>query len=130
MIPVPLSVMNDYIAILRDRDISPGHVEYYKKWLRYFYDFSAKYLNTDEKTEKVKFFLEKLRSKQQTPAQCQQAAHAISLYFEMQSQNTPEKMADGESALQQNPIKEQELSTPLPRLPSANVIGSAFIHTP
>jgi len=121
MIPVPLSVMNDYIAILMDRDISPGHVEYYKKWLRYFYDFSAKYLNTDEKTEKVKFFLEKLRSKQQTPAQCQQAAHAISLYFEMQNQNTPGKMADDESALQQNPIKEQELSTPLPRLPSANV---------
>jgi hypothetical protein len=124
MIPVPLSVMNDYVAILRDREISSGHIEYYKKWLQYFYDFSARYLNTDDKAEKVKLFLEKLRSKQQTPAQCQQAAHAISLYFKMQSQCTPENMTDGKSALQQNPIKEQELSTPLPRLPSANVFSA------
>ena len=84
MIPVPYSVMNNYVVILESREIPPAHVEYYKKWLRYFYDFSAKYLDTDDKPEKVKQFLEKLRNKNQTSAQCQQAAHAISLYFEMQ----------------------------------------------
>jgi hypothetical protein len=83
MIPVPYSVMNDYVIILRDREINPGQVEYYKKWLRYFYDFSERYLNTDDNAEKVRLFLEKLRSKQQKPAQCQQAAHAVALYFEM-----------------------------------------------
>jgi integron integrase len=85
MIPVPYSVMNDYVALLRSREIPPTHVEHYKKWLRYFYDFSANYLDLGDKPEKVKFFLEKLRSKNQTQAQCQQAAHAVSLYFEIQS---------------------------------------------
>ena len=63
MIPVPYSVMNDYIALLRNREIPPAHVEYYKKWLRYFYDLYAKYLDTDDKPQKVRLFLEKLRSK-------------------------------------------------------------------
>jgi len=95
MIPVPYSVMNNYVGILGSREIPPAHVEYYKKWLRYFYDFSAKYLDTDDKPEKVKQFLEKLRNKNQIPAQCQHAAHAISLYFEMQSmERQPLRSAD------------------------------------
>lgn len=99
MIPVPYSVMNDYVAILRNREIPPPQVEHYKKWLRYFYDFSAKYLGTDNKPEKVKLFLEKLRSKDQTPVQCQQAAHAVTLYFEMQSlERQAEKSTDGPSS--------------------------------
>ncbi|MFZ2949736.1 MAG: hypothetical protein WA003_09660 [Desulfuromonadaceae bacterium] len=108
MIPVPYSVMNDFVAILRNREIPSPQVEHYKKWLRYFYDFSAKYLGTDNKPEKVKLFLEKLRSKNQTLAQCQQAAHAISLYFEMQSlERQPEKSAD-ESNSVPHQIVEQE----------------------
>lgn len=95
MIPVPRNVMNDFVAILRSREISSTHVENYKKWMRYFYDFSAKYLDTGDKPEKVRLFLEKLRSKNQTQVQCQQAAHAISLYFEMQSLvRQPEKSTD------------------------------------
>jgi hypothetical protein len=87
--------MNDYVALLRIREITPAHVEYYKKWLRYFYDFSANYLDSGDKPEKIKSFLEKLRSKNQTPTQCQQAAHAVSLYFEMQSlERQTEKFTD------------------------------------
>jgi len=41
MIPVPYSVMKDYVAILASCEIPPSHIEYYKKWLRYYYDFSA-----------------------------------------------------------------------------------------
>src|ERR1035437_9548223 len=102
MIPVPYSVMNDYVAILGNREIPDTHVEHYKKWLRYFYDFYAKYLDTDDKPEKVKLFLEKLRDKNQTPAQCQQAAHAISLYFEMQSlERRPENFLDEPNSVPQ-----------------------------
>jgi integron integrase len=76
--------------------------------LIYFYDFSANYLDSGDKPEKVKRFLEKLRSKQQTPAQCQQAAHAVSLYFEMQSlERQPEKSAD-EPRSEQQQIAEQD----------------------
>lgn len=107
MIPVPQPAMNDYVAILTSREIPPIHVEHYKKWLRYFYDFYAKYLDTDDKPEKVKLFLEKLRSKNQTPVQCQQAAHAISLYFEMQSLERLEK-PDDELNIEPYQISEKE----------------------
>lgn len=108
MIPVPHSVMNDYVALLGIREIPTAHVEHYKKWLRYFYDFSANYLDSGDKPEKVKLFLEKLRSKKQTPQQCQQAAHAVTLYFEMQSlERQTEKSTDGPNSEPQQ-ITEQE----------------------
>ena len=66
MIPVPQPAMNDYVAILTSREIPPAHIEHYKKWLRYFYDFSANHLDIEDKPEKVKLFLEKLRSRKQT----------------------------------------------------------------
>ncbi len=106
MIPVPHSVMDDYVVILRSREISPVCFEHYKKWLRYFYDFYTKYLDTDDKPEKVRLFLEKLRSKNQTPAQCQQAAHAISLYFEMQSLEMQQVTHADEQIKEQTPIAE------------------------
>ena len=125
MIPVSQAVMNDYVAILRSREIPPAQFEHYKKWLRYFYDFYAKYLDTDDKAEKVRLFLEKLRSKKQTPAQCQQAAHAISLYFEMQSlkqiksvyepRNEHNPIAAIEASLSLSPVS-SALIEPLPAL--------------
>ena len=55
----------------------------YKKWLRYYLDFCDKYQPPDSNSERVRLFIEKLREKKQTPAQQKQAAHAISLYFEI-----------------------------------------------
>ena len=111
MIPVPYTVMNDYVAILTRSEIPPANIENYKKWLRYFYDFSVNYLDTDEKAQKVKLFLEKLQSKKQTPAQCQQAAHAISLYFEMQSQEMQRVRSLDEQIKEKTPLVEH-LSVP------------------
>ena len=123
MIPVPLAVMDDYLAILRSREIHVGQFGNYKKWLRYFYDFYANYLNTDNKPEKVRLFLEKLQSKNQTPAQCQQAAHAISLFFEMQALVPPSKTPDLSPSKELNliaePLPSPSLSpdTPVPNTP-------------
>lgn len=123
MIPVPYSVMTDFIAILRSREIPLPQFENYKKWLRYFYDFYANYLDTDDKPEKVRLFLEKLRSKNQTPAQCQQAAHAISLYFEMQTLEpqsiTPALAPAKEFNLiaEQMPSPSLSLDPPVPKTP-------------
>jgi integron integrase len=104
MIPVPHPVMNEYVAVLTSREIPPAHIENYKKWLRYFYDFNALYLGTDDKPVKMRLFLEKLRDKKQTPVQCQQAAHAISLYFEMGSLAGQQVASVGESSKENNPI--------------------------
>ena len=53
----------------------------YRKWLRYFLDFQAKYPQPSERTAQVRLFSDKLRSKGQTEPQVTQAADAISLFF-------------------------------------------------
>lgn len=113
MISVPYPVMKDFVDVLASRDIQQSQIEYYKKWLRYFYDFSANNQDIDEKPQKVKLFLEKLQSRKQTPAQCQQAAHAISLYFEMQSMGIRQVNSLNESNKEQNPIVEYQPSPEL-----------------
>ena len=56
----------------------------YKKWLRYFLNFCAKYPVPEARPDQVRLFIDKLREKNQTPFQQNQAAHAVSLYFEIQ----------------------------------------------
>lgn len=84
MFPIP---QNDVIrfnkALLQSAVPEPFHA-HYRKWLRYFLDFCRKYPPPDAKSEQIRLFIEKLKSKKQTPRQCSQAAHAISLYFESQ----------------------------------------------
>ena len=86
MIPVPIDIMCKYNAVLIEHGIDSALFPYYKKWLRYFFDFRAKYAESLSLTEQVRLFLQKLREKKQSEAKCRQAAHAVSLYFEMQEQ--------------------------------------------
>ena len=82
MQPVPENLMATYSSILTARGIPPELHVHFKKWLRYFIDFCAKYQPAATQSEQARLFLEKLRSKKQSPFQCQQAAQAVSLYFE------------------------------------------------
>jgi integron integrase len=75
--------MTGFVQLLRSQGIPAGQVEYYQKWLRYYYDFSAKYLYEQDQSAKVRLFLDKLKSKGQSPVQCQQAAHAVTLYYDL-----------------------------------------------
>ena len=124
MIPVPHSVMHEYVSILRSCEIPPENFDHYKKWLRYFYDFYSKYLDTDDNPEKVRRFLEKLRSKKQTLEQCQQAAHAISLYFEIQNMEKRQVKSVDEPKKEQTPIVELQSS---PLLLSGEAVPTALI---
>src|SRR5574341_1728294 len=56
----------------------------YRKWLRYFLDFQVKYPQPGERSDQVRLFSEKLRSKGQTETQVRQAADAVSLFFASQ----------------------------------------------
>ena len=87
MVVVPHEVMTGFVALLSVRGVPPGQVEYYKKWLRYFYDFTAKYPLEQDHSVKVRLFLDKLKNKGQSPTQCQQAAHAVTIYFDLLSQD-------------------------------------------
>jgi integron integrase len=84
MLAIPENVLSRFNEVLRQRAVQePFHV-YYRKWLRYFLDFCGRYPPPETKSEQVRLFIEKLKSKKQTPQQCSQAAHAVSLFFELQ----------------------------------------------
>lgn len=89
MIQVPRDTMARFEAVLKGKGMPLGSFGDYRKWLRYYFDFSSKYPESRGRSEQVRKFLEKLRDKNQSEAQRRQAAHAISLYFEMQREEEP-----------------------------------------
>jgi hypothetical protein len=89
MLPVPAPVLTRFDAILEKRAVAPIQRADYKKWLRYFLDFCAKYPVPEARADRIRLFIDKLREKRQTLFQQNQAAHAVSLYFEMQRKREP-----------------------------------------
>ncbi len=82
---LPNSVVNQYDTELKTLMVPISHHSDYKKWLRYFLDFCAKYTaEVNCTSEQVRNFLEKLREKKQSEEQRKQAEHAIMLYYNMQ----------------------------------------------
>lgn len=82
MLLVPNVVFTRYVAHLNTRGIAADRHGDYKKWLRYYLDFCDKYPVPESKPERVRLFCEKMHEKKQSEKQRQQAAHAVSLYFE------------------------------------------------
>src|SRR3989337_2554606 len=87
MQPIPYDILTQFEAVLKKRAVTVSRHENYRKWLRYYLDFRSKYSLPDSKSEHVRLFIEKLRKKNQSPERQKQAAHALSLFFESQSQN-------------------------------------------
>jgi hypothetical protein len=71
--------LTGFEAILQKRDIAPIQRADYKRWLRYFPDFCARYPVPESRPDQVRLFIDKLREKSQTPAQQNQAAQAVFL---------------------------------------------------
>ncbi len=42
MVSVPQEVMTSFVKLLEMRGIPQNQVEYYQKWLRFYFDFSAR----------------------------------------------------------------------------------------
>lgn len=87
MFLIPNEVFIGYVAHLNMRGIIAAHQGQYKKWLRYYLDFCDKYPVPAANSDRVRLFCEKLREKKQSEAQVEEAAQAISLYFEMMRQD-------------------------------------------
>lgn len=83
MIQVPGAVLVRFEACLAAKNISENICIHYKKWLRFYLDFCSKYRRDENKTESLADFQQKLREKGQTEMQQKQAAHAVSLYFDL-----------------------------------------------
>ncbi|MFH0783967.1 MAG: phage integrase N-terminal SAM-like domain-containing protein, partial [Pseudomonadota bacterium] len=84
MLAIPENVLTRFNEVLKQRAVPESVHLYYRRWLRYFLDFCEKYPPPASKSEQVRQFIEKLKSKKQSPQQCSQAAHAVSLFFELQ----------------------------------------------
>ena len=97
MLDIPADIWAQYAAVLAQRSVPPSHHGYYRKWLRYYLDFCATRNLPNSRQERVRLFLTKLQEKKQTPEQQQQAAHAVSLYFELlrAQEKVPEIISDG-----------------------------------
>jgi integron integrase len=120
MLLIPKEVFIEYIAYLDRRGIIAAHQGQYKKWLRYYLDFCDKYPIPDANSDRVRLFCEKLREKKQSEALREQAAHAISLYFEMKRQDT-------ETQPQGNIHRDQSLGKEADSLVSDSLAQSAPI---
>lgn len=84
MLFIPGAVFDDFEGFLTNKGVSADSFPEYKKWLRYYLDFCDKYPVPDSKSERVRLFAEKLRQKNQSEEQREQAALAVSLYLESQ----------------------------------------------
>jgi len=89
MLPIPDLVLAQFNAILKQHEIDTSCYGHYRKWLRYFLDFRTKYPPPEDKSAQLRYFIEKLTSKKQTPQQCAQAEHAVYLFFESQQHTSP-----------------------------------------
>jgi integron integrase len=105
MLPIPKDIIEAFDGVLLKRKIPAGNHSDYRKWLRYFLDYRGKYAPPEARSEQVRLFIEKIRSKGKPEADLKQAAHALSLFFESQPRSTavsrsPQKPVPPAAALQ------------------------------
>lgn len=81
---IPPETLARFDDILKLQYVPQSSRTEYRKWVRYFWDFQAKYPLPGERSVQVRLFSEKLRSKGQTEIQIKQAADAVSLFFATQ----------------------------------------------
>ncbi len=85
MLAVSPDLTRCYEAQLVQQNIMAGQRPHYHKWLRYYLDFCHKYSFDSIDRQSLPAFQEKLRAKHQPESLCQQAGHAVALYWEMVS---------------------------------------------
>ena len=74
MIRIPEEVLARFGGVLSESSIDASLHPEYVKWLRYYLDFCAKYVVTEDQGERVRLFLQKLRDKKQGEVHCRRAA--------------------------------------------------------
>jgi integron integrase len=83
MIAIPSAVRAPFEQRLLEKAVPKKTHWFYIKWLRYYLDFCEKYDFPDANKESLAPFLRKLKEKNQTKEQQQQAMDAIALYFDL-----------------------------------------------
>ena len=79
MIPLPPQIANQFNTLLVEQAISNSVCAYYRKWLRYYWDFCHKYQFDPVCRQSLSPFLQKLQDKNQAESLRKQAHHAVSI---------------------------------------------------
>ena len=90
MLVIPTLLKARFEGCLRKRQVPKSLHGAYKKWLRYYLDFCRKYNFESTSKESLPDFVHKLKEKNQTKAQQQQAVRALGLYYEITASNSHE----------------------------------------
>jgi integron integrase len=85
MQPIPDDILKQFNTVLAEKAVPVSLRDDYRKWLKYYLDFRVKYPPPDIKSEQVRLFIEKMRSKGKTGKDLYHAAQALSLFFSLQS---------------------------------------------
>ena len=131
MLSIPPDILKQFDTDLGNKAVPFSSRAEYRKWLRYYLDFRARYQLPDSRSEQVRLFVEKLREKNQTSKQQAQAAHAVSLFFASQRREKPVVLLSDQAITSQsvsgpaapNPVREreaqrtvqQQVGTPIPQ---------------
>lgn len=85
MQPIPDDILKQFNEVLEQKAVPSSLRDDYRKWLLYYLDFRVKYPPPDAKSEQVRLFIEKMRSKGKSGKSLHHAAHALSLFFSLQT---------------------------------------------
>ncbi|NIR48971.1 integron integrase [candidate division KSB1 bacterium] len=80
-IPDKLQII--YVTYLEQHKNASKEIPFYLKWLRYYLDFCHKYSHTASARNSLTHFILKLKQKNQTEQQIEQAKRAVSLFYKL-----------------------------------------------
>ena len=83
MIRVPDNILESFENLLVHEPVPVGLRPFYRKWLRYYFDFCHKYQHDISSRESLEPFIEKLSEKNQPSNLKRQASHTISIFYKL-----------------------------------------------
>ena len=81
MIRVPDNILESFENLLVHESVPVGLRPFYRKWLRYYFDFCHKYQHDISSRESLEPFIEKLSEKNQPSHLKRQASQTISIFY-------------------------------------------------
>lgn len=80
---IPDNIYKQYVPFLKQKEILSNQIPSYLKWLRYYLDFCNKYSHDTSLSNSLSHFIQKLKQKNQSEKQIEQAKDAIDLFYKL-----------------------------------------------
>lgn len=124
MLSLPDDLSRQFNALLDQKQYPENIKHFYRKWLRFYWDFCHKYHHDAFHRSSLPLFLDKLDQKGQSAQQREQARQAIMLFYQLKATANAE-----DAELPTNTV--QTLSTQPPPIPDVSLQKSSLeVHPP